>query len=290
MPSKQCAFLSMDSLEGYVNDDALAEQALREEGWEVKAISWRNTHVDWNFFDIIVIRSTWDYHNEPEHFLEALETIDASNSRLENPLSIVRWNIDKGYLRDLEHRGVYTVPTCWGTNLTREEVFLHASHFPDKEYILKPVVSANAQDTYRFSDDTLASVVEELEHVFHNRAYMMQPFMPQIVEEGEFSLFFFNGCYSHTILKKPKASDFRVQEEHGGRITSFEPSTLLQQRASEALEAIGSTLLYARIDLVGDGKGDYALMELELIEPSLYFRTDRFAAIRFAKAFTKYVK
>ena len=113
--------------------------------------------------------------------------------------------------------------------------------------------------------------------------------MTSIIEEGEFSLFYFNRTYSHTILKTPESGDFRVQEEHGGRIISVTPEQKALQCAMEVLETLNVSLLYARIDLVREETGDYALMELELIEPSLYFRMDPIASTRFAQALAEMV-
>lgn len=112
---------------------------------------------------------------------------------------------------------------------------------------------------------------------------MVQPFMPKIVTEGEFSLFYFGGIYSHTILKTPKAKDFRVQEEHGGIITQVAPSEQLLQSAQKVFNQISDELLYARIDFVRDENDNFCLMELELIEPALYLRMDKDAAQKFAK-------
>lgn len=112
---------------------------------------------------------------------------------------------------------------------------------------------------------------------------MVQRFMPKIVTEGEFSLFYFGGIYSHTILKTPKAKDFRVQEEHGGIITQIVPTEKLLQTAQTVFEQISDELLYARIDFVRDENDNFCLMELELIEPALYLRMEKNAPERFAK-------
>ena len=100
----------MDSLEGYVSDDDLAIGPLQDRGWDVSTVSWRNRSVDWNDFDIVVLRTTWDYQNQPDEFLSVLRAIDSSKARLENPLSLVEWNLDKRYLGDLERRGIVLDP------------------------------------------------------------------------------------------------------------------------------------------------------------------------------------
>ena len=118
---------------------------------------------------------------------------------------------------------------------------------------------------------------------------MVQPFLQSIVGTGEYSVFYFGGKYSHTILKAPKADDFRVQEEHGGIISGVEPSEGLMAAANKAISAIGRSLLYSRVDLVLDATGQFVLMELELIEPALYLRMDDGAPARFATAIDKWM-
>lgn len=277
---RRCCFLSMDDLGHYVADDELAVPPLGELGWDVQTISWRDKTVDWNDFEIVVIRTPWDYQREPDAFLEVLGKIDASRARLENDKSIVEWNLNKTYLRDLENKGVNIVPTIWKEKgITQTDVQDWLAHFDTPEVVIKPTVSATAEFTYR-----LSGFDPELTDIFVNREYIVQPFMPNIVSEGEFSLFYFDGEYSHTILKTPKPRDFRVQEEHGGIITAVAPSAKLLETAREVFEFISPVPLYARVDFVRDARDNFAVMELELIEPALYFRMDDGSPARFAKA------
>lgn len=272
----------MDSLAGYVSDDDLAVAPLTELGWDVETISWRDKTVAWDDFDIVVLRTPWDYQNDPDAFLEVLSKIDVTSARLENPLSIIEWNLDKRYLRDLETKGVGIVPTLWQQGGVSEEVFGGwQAFFNSEELIIKPTVSATAQDTFR-----LRHFDEKLTKVFADRSFMIQPFVSAIVDEGEFSLVYFSGEYSHTILKTPKSGDFRVQEEHGGLITAVVPETNLRETADGIL-AMLSPMLYARVDLVRNDSEEFMLMELELIEPALYFRMDTESPRRFAAALDK---
>lgn len=279
---KRCAFLTMDHMGSYVNDDALAIDALRTQHWDVQSIPWRTTNAEWGAFDIVVIRSPWDYSEAPEAFLKSLEAIDATATHLQNSLDIVRWNIDKRYLLDLEKRGVNIVPTLFGKGSGNMILSDIGRSIDSDTFVIKPVISASAKDTFLVNKETDSD--PSIMQVFRNKQFMVQPFMHHIVEEGEFSLFFFNGDYSHCIRKVPKSNDFRVQEEHGGHIEAFSPDIHLLDCAQNVLENLDQSVLYARVDLVRDEKGDYALMELELIEPSLYLRMDSEAPLRFAKA------
>lgn len=268
----------MDDLGSYVSDDDLAIQPLGELGVAVETISWRQTERAWSDFELVVIRTPWDYQSSPDEFLAVLETIE-SQTRLENPLDIVRWNLDKRYLREMETRGERIVPTIWDATYNAAEFDRWLDEFSVDEIIIKPTVSATAEHTYR-----LKTFDASLESVFSTRDFLVQPFMPNIIAEGEFSLFYFNGQYSHAINKSPKTNDFRVQEEHGGIITEITPDDELMTAGRETVATIGSDLLYARVDFVRDGDGDFRLMELELIEPALYLRMNEGAPKRFAEA------
>jgi len=281
---RNCVFLTMDSLEGFVSDDALTYQPLAELGWQVHPVSWRSTDTDWNIYDAVIIRTPWDYQKAPQAFLEALARIEASGLPMENSLDLVRWNIDKTYLRELEKHGIKIVPTRWGNAFQQTAIESWWQNWDTPELIIKPNVSANADDTFRITRQTTKEVWETVAQIFRQRSFMVQPFIPKILEEGEYSLFFFGGVYSHTIVKTPKPNDFRVQEEHGGLIQPAQPTPELRQTAQQIYEAIPHNPLYARIDLVCLPSGEFALMEVELIEPSLYFRTNAESPYRFARA------
>ncbi|MEA2558985.1 MAG: hypothetical protein QOH06_489 [Acidobacteriota bacterium] len=274
---RTCAFLTTDDLAGYVTDDKLAEGPMAELGWAVEHVPWRQSG-GWERFEAVVIRSTWDYHKHPEEFLAVLEEIE-SGSRLTNPLELVRWNAQKTYLRDLEARGLPVVPTVWDRSLFAE---LDAD-----EIVIKPVISASAFHTYRLRRGDPWS--REMEAAFAGREVMIQPFLRSIVEEGEYSLFYFGGDLSHAVLKSPKEADFRVQEEHGGLIRPVEAPASLVEMGQRIVESLPIPPLYARVDLARLDSGSYALMELELIEPSLYFRTDPESPRRFARAFAAWM-
>ena len=279
----------MDSLDAFVAYDELAIPPLGALGWTVDTVSWC-ADADWAAYDVVVIRTPWDYQDHPEAFLEVLERIDRS-TRLENGLDVVRWNLDKAYLRDLEARGVPIVPTRWLDQLGADALADLFDALGTDEVVVKPSVSANADGTFRLRrgdrDRQLEAVRALAAHTAAGRGVMAQPFVPAVVEEGEYSVFAFAGEVSHAILKTPASGDFRVQEEHGGRIRGVEPAPELAAAADRAFAAVeaavGQTLLYARADLVR-WAGDWVVMEMELIEPSLYFPFGDGSAARFARA------
>jgi hypothetical protein len=295
--TKRCAFLSMDNPDSFTIDDELAYAPLRSLGWQVETVSWRRSDAVWDDFDLVIIRSPWDYQNAPQDFMRVLEQIDASKAHLQNSLELVRWNLDKRYLRELGERGIPIVPTLWGDTagelanmdswFAKLSLYNHSTELAS-ELIIKPVVSANADHTYRLPYLTRKMLEPSLRSVFSDRAFMVQPFVPSVIDEGEFSLFYFAGAYSHTILKTPKAEDFRVQEEHGGIIRGIEPSAALRVQADAAMAVLTAVPLYARLDFVrlpsDNNRERFVVMEFELIEPALYLRMDAGAPERFANA------
>jgi len=286
----RCAFLTMDSLDEFEVYDDLLIKPLSQLGWSVDMVSWRDRQVDWNTFEAVIIRSPWDYQQDAQLFMQVLEEIDQSSARLENPLDLVKWNIDKTYLRELEQEGILIVPTLWGRRLEAEQLDKAFEQLDTRELVIKPTVSANADDTFRVKQEVKLQTKREMLRTFYDRAYMIQPFMKSIVTEGEFSLFYFGGEYSHTILKTPAKGDFRVQEEHGGILASVEPETKLLKRAQQTMARLQPQPLYARADYVRTEDDDFALMELELIEPSLYFNMDPESPRRFARIFDRWMK
>lgn len=284
---KKIALLSIDNLDGFVADDDLTFAPLARLGWSVDTIPWRRIDVNWREYMAVIIRTTWDYHKDLPAFLRALEQI-ASQTKLANPLSVVRWNADKIYLRELEAKGIKIVRTIWREGqLAAQQIESWFNELQSAELVIKPTVSAGAEDTWRVPQEQSQSEPQLLS-AFAGRQYMVQPFMSNIITEGEFSLFYFGGEYSHTILKTPKPADFRVQEEHGGLIRAVQPSTELLEAGERVLRLVQPTPLYARADFVRD-KEEFALMELELVEPSLYLRMDDDAPSRFAQAINNWL-
>ncbi|WP_217988292.1 ATP-grasp domain-containing protein [Aliifodinibius salipaludis] len=280
----------MDNLDDFEVYDHLLFKPLKELGWQAEEVSWRNENIDWDSYDAVIIRSPWDYQDDPQTFLKVLEEIEQSEAVLENSLEIVKWNIDKTYLRDLESRGLEIVPSLWYQKFNSD---LFPSIFTDlksAEIVIKPTISAGADNTFRIHKSNYGIFVNDLKSVFKNRPFLVQPFMDNITAEGEFSVFFFGDIYSHTILKTPKTNDFRVQEEHGGRLTLVEPEEDLLKTARAMRDLIDPEPLYTRADYVRTAENTFALMELELIEPSLYFNMDPESPKRFAKVFDEWME
>ena len=284
---QHCAILTMNNLDDFEAYDNLIEQPLLTLGWQMHMVSWRDESVNWNDYSAVIIRSPWDYQDDAPAFLKVLNKIEQSSAHLENSLQTVEWNIDKKYLRELESNGVNIVKTLWRENLTKAHIAEYFTELNVDQLVIKPRISANADNTFWLTKENHQTFHPQLEKAFSTSEFLVQPFMESVINEGEFSLFYFNGVYSHAILKIPKDSDFRVQEEHGGRLAAITPETSLTNHAEETLNTIKAQVgmpLYARVDFVRCEQG-FALMEAELIEPSLYFNMDEQSATRFAQAF-----
>ena len=281
------ALLSIEDLSDFVADDELLVEPLRGLGHEAEFVPWRGA-VEWQDYGGVVIRTTWDYQNHLPEFLRVLHEIE-TQTRLANPLEIVKWNADKKiYLQDIEKRGGRIVSTIWGdSKIDSRQIQAWFEQLQTDEMVIKPTIGANAQRAFRLRRGAVDA--GELSEAFEKRSYMVQPFMRSIVEEGEFSLFYFNGEYSHTILKTPKTGDFRVQEEHGGIIQATKPAANLLATGEKIMQYISPTPLYARVDFVRTDDGEFAVVELELIEPSMYLREAAHAPQMFAEAIHKWL-
>ncbi|HKP80969.1 MAG TPA: hypothetical protein VJT69_03070, partial [Pyrinomonadaceae bacterium] len=281
------ALLSIEDLSDFVADDELLVEPLRALGHEAEFVPWQAA-VKWQDYGGVVIRTTWDYQNHLPEFLRVLREIE-TQTRLANPLELVKWNADKKiYLQDIEKRGGRIIPTIWSNSqIDSRQVEAWFEQLQTEEIVIKPTIGANAQYAFRLTRGAVDAGV--LSEVFEKRSYMVQPFMRNIVEEGEFSLFYFNGTYSHTILKTPKTGDFRVQEEHGGIIQATKPEANLLATGEQIMQYISPTPLYARVDFVRTDDGEFAVVELELIEPSMYLREAAHAPRMFAEAIDKWL-
>ncbi len=280
---KKCAILSMDDCSAYEVSDHLLIEPLKKAGWHCDTLSWRANNINWNDYQLVMVRSPWDYQLDCAAFLTVLQTIDDSTAHLDNPLKIIHWNINKKYLKELQEKGIEIVPTLWCDDINVNDLDNYFTQLKSPEIVIKPCISAGAFDTYRLTENNFSTIKAELLTTFSQREFMVQPFMQGIIDEGEFSLFYFDGEFSHAILKTPQNNDYRVQEEFGGVLVKIEPEIALKKHAEQVLAVIDSSLLYARLDFVRTATG-FALMEAELIEPSLYFNLDDQSPQRFVAA------
>lgn len=253
---------------------AVEARGLRAAWW-----SWDDPAVDWSTARLVVIRMTWNYTDRVDEFLDWVDQAEAGSTVVLNPPRVVRWNAHKSYLLDLAAAGVRTVPTAvvregeWGGV---DDVVAGRGW---TEVVVKPAVGVGANGAFRAPAGSLSATVPPPEH-----DVLVQPFMPAIAGAGETSVILFEGDVSHAVRKVPQAGDYRVQLQYGGRERAVEPTDRQLAVAQAALEAVGEPLLYARVDLVDGADGSPLVMELEVIEPSLFLGFAAGAAERFAAA------
>ena len=262
------------------------ERGLLEElprlGVAASPLVWDDPSVDWRGWDALVLRSVWDYHLKPAAFRAWLDRLEAAGAPLLNPPALVRENMDKSYLLRLADAGVPIVPTALVRRGERGGLksLLESRGWP--EAVVKPAVSASGWRTRRVSLGR-ESGESALEEALGASDALVQPFLPEIVAEGEWSFVFLDGEFSHAVLKTAAPGEFRVQADHGGAAVLAEPPAGLLAAAELALSRAASRPLYARVDGIRR-KTELLVMELELIEPALFLSLSRGAAERFAKA------
>ena len=253
------------------HEEELLADALEALGLRTARVAWSRPDFPWHGVRAAVFRSTWDYFDRFAEFSRWLETT-AQRTRLMNEPSLLRWNVEKHYLRDLAARGVPVPPTRFIARGDGRSLREHLAACPWDEAILKPVVSGAARHTYRLAGAPDDAMEARFAGLIREEALMLQPFLERVLTDGELSLIVIGGRCTHAVRKRAKPGDFRVQDDHGGTVHPHEPAPDEIAFAEQAVAACPSLPLYARVDAVRDADGRLSLMELELIEPELFFR------------------
>jgi glutathione synthase/RimK-type ligase-like ATP-grasp enzyme len=246
-------------------------QYLQGIGLEIYKEEWSDSSVEWNKYSCIVLKSPWDYVVKLPQFYAWLEQVKRLNIPVHNPPDVVKWNSDKHYLQDIAKAGLKVIPTHFLERGTHFNAGDYLRQLNATSVIVKPCISGASRNTFRImSEDNSAEPV--INQLLKHEAMMVQPFMPQVVDEGEWSLLFFNGRFSHALLKTPAAGDFRSQPLFGGSVTAKNPEPVLLKAAEKYVSQFAKGCLYARVDGLMI-EGQFYLMELELIDPVLFLFT-----------------
>ena len=268
-------------LQNILDDDKLLQEALTRRGLTSLRVDWADPEIEWSRFRCAVFRSTWDYHERFAEFSAWLGRAERA-TRLCNPGSTVRWNMDKHYLADLADRSVPVVPSRFlerGSTRTLAEVLAEAGW---DDAVIKPCVSGAARHTYRVNRRIADDCQPLFAALLAQEAMIVQPFQADIASTGEDTLIVFGGRYSHAVRKVAKPGDFRVQDDHGGTVHEYQPTGEQITLAEQAASVCRPVPVYGRVDMVRDNDGRLAVMELELIEPELWLRYHPPAAEAFA--------
>lgn len=274
------ALVTYSGYPGLHPDDQILLPLLDARGLSTAPVIWDDPSFDWSQTKLAVIRSTWDYHNRLDEFRAWAERISTLTTLL-NPFALVRWNAHKTYLRDLAERGIAIVPTVWLDSGTKTNLRQLMEQHGWSGVVVKPTVSASAQDTLHVTPTTHDEGQAHLDMVLQTRDAMVQPYIESVLTYGERSHMFIEGEYTHS-FRRPPVLTLNAEEEWPHQRVEATPEEV--NFARRALQATVHPTLYARVDLVQDTDGSLLLMELELIEPSLFFLQAPDAAERFVAA------
>ena len=251
------------------DDDRILYEELVKRGFDAQPVIW-NRDADWSAFDVVVTRSIWDYHAHYPDFLAWLDRLDASGACLFNPTALERWNSDKHYMADLERRGVRITPTRVvdrGTARTLESVIAETGW---QRIVVKPTVGSTGYETWQVDVPLTADDESRFADQIARMDMLVQEFVPG-VKDGERSFVFINGEYTHCVLKKAAGSEFRVHIEWGGTVERIQPPDEQVEWARSVVAVVDQPWMYARVDAVTNDVGELVLMELEMLEPELFF-------------------
>jgi hypothetical protein len=281
----RAALVTSTKFPNLTDDDRLLLAPLAERGVQADPVVWDDAAADWSSYDAIVLRSTWDYHLKAEKFLRWIDSLADARAPLRNPPTLVRWNVNKAYLRDLDAEGIAIVPTIWPEAGERVRLREKLRELGWKKAVVKPCISATAYCTQLITVEEADSAQALFDELLVGPGVMIQKFMDSIVDDGEWSLIFFDCVFSHAVLKTAASGDFRVQSDFGGSDRVADPPTHVLEAARRILRAVEPTL-YARVDGVVEDS-QFHLMELELIEPALFLSAHSAAPERFAGAIAR---
>jgi len=275
------AFVTSEEIGGFIEPDKLVLPHLEEAGHIIESAAWSDPSVDWTNYDCVVIRSPWDYYKKIDEYQKWLQECQKNNIKLLNPAHIVLSNVDKKYLLDFAKQGIKIVPTEYIAKLSGSSLQAILEKRDWDEVVIKPTVSAGSWDTWRSSKSSVEQDEIKFTEQKNKHHLFIQPFLPEIITDGEYSVIYFNGKLSHVVRKLPKAGDYRIQVQYGGRYSEVELLDEILEQTQKVIDLIPERLLYARVDgIIRDNQ--FLLMELEINEPDLYFNIAKEAAKNFS--------
>ena len=277
------ALVTCEAYPQLYEDDLLLVPELEQRGIRAVPAIWSDATIDWASYDALVIRTPWDYFKRNEEFRAWLDARIASDVLMCNSGDILAWNYEKRYLQELEAAGIPVVPTICIECGEEADVAARARARGWDEVVVKPTISGGAYCTYRFPVDQAASYKKEIGDILADRGLLVQPFLPEIMRDGELSLLFFDDEYSHAMCKRAKPGEYRVQFQFGGTEEKIGVEPALIEQARACVLAAPSLPVYARVDGVVIDE-EFLLMELEVFEPLMFLGGDPEAPGRFARA------
>ena len=269
-----------------LKEEQLLKVALEKQGFSVEITYWDNPAYDWSATKAVLFRTIWDYFERFDEFWKWLEKIN-TQTKLINSFDLIKWNINKHYLKDLSSWGIKTVPTYFVDKGGKIQLCDIARTNQWKDLVIKPAISASAFKTYKILANEIQGNEKLFSSLVQERDMLVQPYFKTIIELGEASLMVFDGKFTHAILKKAQPGDFRVQDDFGGTVHNYTPTNQEINFAEKVFEACETKPIYGRVDIVWDNNKNFYLSELEIIEPELWIRNYPKSAERIAETVKK---
>ena len=284
---KPVAIVSYFSVGAYdtntIDEDKILSQVLNELNIPNEIIPWSAPDEDWSRFSFLLIKSVWDYFDFYSEFLNWIMHIKTLEIPVLNDLDTILWNSSKTYLLEIQAKGFPVIAGKLlekGTNFNGDAL---RESMDSESWVLKPLVSGGAKNTLKIKAKDWNSQIEKINELLEHESFLIQPFVKEVAEVGEYSLIFFNGKFSHAVLKTPAKDDFRVQHYFGGTIATIQPSAKMLDSCQNLVDEFASESLYVRVDGV-EVDGVFHLMELEMIEPYLFLVLDEKAIPNYKEA------
>ena len=268
-------------IKNVLNEDGLVIKGLEKLNLRTIKKDWNDSNFNWSSTQSAIFRSTWDYFDQFSNFRNWLDLVK-DQCYLINPYGQINWNLDKHYLLDLQKQDLPIVESIFVSKKTKLNLETISKNKNWKETVIKPTISGAARHTYLLKKDEIKNFQDKWLSLTNDEDFMVQEFQKNILNSGEIAVVLFGGEYSHSVLKKAKKGDFRVQDDFGGSVERINPSMEIIELAEKTVKSLKTTPLYARVDIIFDNDNNPVISELELIEPELWFRFKEESAYKLA--------
>ena len=269
-------------IQNVLKEDRLVMDGLEKLNLRTIKKDWNDTNFNWSSTKSAIFRSTWDYFDQFSNFRNWLELVK-EQCYLINPYEQINWNLDKHYLLDLQKLDLPIVESVFVSKKTQLNLETISKSKNWKDIVIKPTISGAARHTYHLKNDEIKKFQDKWLSLTNSEDFMVQEFQKNILSTGEIAVMLFGGEYSHSVLKKAKKGDFRVQDDFGGSVEKINPSLEIIELAEKTVKSLKTMPIYARVDIIFDNGSNPVISELELIEPELWFRFKEESAYKLAE-------
>ena len=275
-------------IENVLKEDGLLIEALNNLGLKTIKKDWNDSNFNWNSTKTAVFRSTWDYFDKFSIFQNWLSQVQ-NKCALINSYEQIKWNLDKHYLQDLKNWSLPIPKSVFINKMSGTKLKDIATNMKWNHIVVKPTVSGAAKNTFQLKDQEIENFQTKWIRLTNEEEFIVQEFQKNIIKSGEIAVMLFGGKYSHAVLKKAKKGDFRVQDDFGGTVETITPSKEIIDLAEKAIKKLNPTPLYCRVDVILNNQNKAVIIELELIEPELWFRFKITAADKLAMYIKEFI-